>query len=234
MSNLEVIHHFPSQRRTLLSSIRAMDPEESNPITFNLDYFKEKVSQHLAFQIQFLVGGKKNHRIVLDEVTSTYVMSFPCWRDLGSPTLTTSPTTLKTFDGRGFQRHELLQYFTVTLKGKTVSIDIKVVDAPMNHNLLLSHSWFYAMTLVASSMFRILQFPHQGKFVIVDQLDYIAPNIHNFTVNNVPFLGHSSLESVGICILKDSLLMGDFSLPVPATPRVSTLNMISTQVQQSL
>jgi hypothetical protein len=156
MSNLEVIHHFPSQRRTLLSSIRAMDPEESNPITFNLDYFKEKVSQHLAFQIQFLVGGKKNHRIVLDEVTSTYVMSFPCWRDLGSPTLTTSPTTLKVFYGHVLQPYRLLQYLVVTLKGKTISVDIKVVDAPLYYNLLLSHSWFYAMIVFASSVFCIL------------------------------------------------------------------------------
>jgi hypothetical protein len=58
-----------------------------------------------------------------------------------------SPTTLKAFDGHGFQPHRLLQYFTVTLKGKTISVDIEVVDAPLDYNLLLGHSWFYAMTV---------------------------------------------------------------------------------------
>jgi hypothetical protein len=40
MSALEVLQHFPSQRRTLLAAIRAIDPESSNNITFNLDNFK--------------------------------------------------------------------------------------------------------------------------------------------------------------------------------------------------
>jgi hypothetical protein len=233
MSTLEVLQHCPSQRRTLLSAIGAMDPEESNLITFNLDYFKEKVSHHLAFQIQVLVGGKNIHRTVLDEGASTCVMYFPCWRALGSPTLTPSPTTLKAFDGHGFQPHGLLQYFIVTLKGKTVSVDIEVVDVPLDYNLLLGRSWFYAMTVIASSVFRILRFPHQGNIIIVDQLEYTTPDLNNVTTNNVPFLGQNNFESVGVGLLKDSSLMGVFPFPTPPTMQVSTLNMISTQVRQS-
>ena len=44
-----------------------MDPEESNMITFNLDYFKARLSHHLEFQIQILVGGKNIHRTIFDE-----------------------------------------------------------------------------------------------------------------------------------------------------------------------
>jgi hypothetical protein len=36
MSALEVLQHFPSQRRTLLAAIGEIDPESSNNITFNL------------------------------------------------------------------------------------------------------------------------------------------------------------------------------------------------------
>jgi hypothetical protein len=165
MSTLEVLQHCPNQRRTLLSTIGAMDPEESNLITFNLDYFKERVSHHLAFQIQVFISEHTIHRTVLDEGASTCVMSFPCWRALGSPALIPSPTTLKAFDGHGFQPHGLLKYFTVTLKGKTVPVDIEVVDAPLDYNLLLGRSWFYAMTVVTSSVFRILRFPHQGNII---------------------------------------------------------------------
>jgi hypothetical protein len=103
MSTLKVLQHFPSQHRTPLLAIGAMDHEESKLITFNLDYFKERVSHHLAFQIQVLAGGKNIHRTVLDEGASNCVMSLPCWRALGSPTLIPSPTTLKAFDGHGFQ-----------------------------------------------------------------------------------------------------------------------------------
>jgi hypothetical protein len=40
MSILEVLQHFPSQRRTLLAAIGVIDPESSNNITFNLGKFK--------------------------------------------------------------------------------------------------------------------------------------------------------------------------------------------------
>jgi hypothetical protein len=205
-----------------------MDPEESNLITFNLDYFKKRLSHHLAFQIQVLVGGNNIHHMFLDEEYSTCVMYFPCWRALGSP------TTLKSFDGRGFQPHGLLQSYIVTLNGKTVSVDIKVVDAPLDYNLLLGHSWFYAMTIITSSVFHILRFPHQGKIIIVDQLEYTTLDLHNLASNNVPFLGWNSFESVGVGLLKDSSLMGVFPSPAPPTSQVSMLNMISTQLKKSL
>ena len=85
------------------------------------------------------------------------------------------------------------------------------------------------MTAITSSVFRILQFPHQGKIVTVDQIDYGTHNLHDFAVNSVPFLGSSlGYESVGVGLLKDSSLMGIFPLPPPDTPLVSTLNMILT------
>ena len=115
-------------------------------------------------------------------------MYFPCWRALGSPKFNQSPTTLKSFYGCGFHTHIILQSFIVTLKGKIVSVDIEVVDTTLDYNFLLGHSWFYAMTLVTSLVFCILRFPHQGKIIIVDQLDYTTPYFHNVAANNVPLL----------------------------------------------
>jgi hypothetical protein len=34
--------------------------------------------------------------------------------------------------------------------------NIEVVNAPLDYNLLLGHSWFYAMIVVTYLMFRIL------------------------------------------------------------------------------
>ena len=101
-------------------------------ITFNMDYFKERLSHHLVLQIQILVSGKKIHRTILDEGASTCVMSLPCWKSLGFIELTMSPITLKVFDGCGFQPHKLLQCFIVTLNGKTILVDIEVVDVPLD------------------------------------------------------------------------------------------------------
>jgi hypothetical protein len=64
MSTLKVLQNYPNKCRTLLSSIGAMDPKESNLITFNLDYFKERLSHNLSLKIQILVGGKNIHHTV--------------------------------------------------------------------------------------------------------------------------------------------------------------------------
>jgi len=138
-------------------------------------------------------------------------MFLPCWRALGSLALILSPTTLKEFEGHGFQPHRLLKSFVVTLKGKIFLVDIKVVDAPLDYNFLLGHSWFYVMIVIACSVFRILQFLHQRNIIIVDQLEYITPYLNNVTTNNVPFLGQNNFESVGVGLLKDFLSHGGFS-----------------------
>ena len=81
------------------------------------------------------------------------MLSLTCWKSLGSPELVTSPMTLKSFNGRGFQPHGLISALVVELGGKTVSIQVEVVDAPLDYNLLLGINWFYAMTNVASTVF---------------------------------------------------------------------------------
>jgi len=144
-------------------------------------------------------------------------MYFPCWRALHSLALIPSPTSLKFFDGHGFQPHGVLKSFIVTLKDKNVLFHIKVVDAPLDYNFLLGHSWFYAMTLVASSVFCILRFPRQGKIIIVDKLEFKTPDLSNVATNNLPFLGHNNFESVGVGILKDSSFMVIFPFPCPPT-----------------
>lgn len=58
MLTLEVLHHFPSQRMTLLSSIGEVDPSVSNLNFFNMEHYKPQLSQNLAFQIHTLVHGK--------------------------------------------------------------------------------------------------------------------------------------------------------------------------------
>jgi hypothetical protein len=123
------------------------------------------------------------------------------------------------------------------LGGKTVTVDVKVVDAPLDYNLLLGRSWFYAMTIVASSVFRCVQFPHQDKIVTIDQLDLCTTNARVPATNNIPLLGDHKItyESVGVGLLKYSSLMGTFPTPLlPTTHHIATVDMILTAAYQSL
>ena len=106
-------------------------------IHFNLENYKSRLPHKLAFQVVTKVVGKKVFRTILDEGASTSVLSLSCWKALGSPELITSPMTLKAFDGRGFQLHILISSLAVKLGGKTISIQVEVVDAPLDYNLLI-------------------------------------------------------------------------------------------------
>jgi hypothetical protein len=164
-------------------------------------------------------------------------MSLACWKSLKSPTLNKSPTMLRAFNGRGFHPHGLLQSLPIQLGGKMVTVDIEVVDAPLDYKLLLGRSWFYAMTIVASSVFRCVQFPHQGKIVTIDQLDLCTIDARTPATNNIPFLGDHKItyESVDFGLIKYSSLMGTFPTPLPPTTHhIASIDMISTVAYQSL
>jgi hypothetical protein len=63
-----------------------------------------------------------------------------------------------------------LPQFPVTLGGKTVFIDVMVVQDPLNFSLLLGWDYVYAMKAIMSTLFRVISFPHDGRVVTIDQL----------------------------------------------------------------
>ena len=122
----------------------------------------------MGFQIPVLVKNRPCFRTIIDEGASTCIMSIQCWRSLGSPTLNQFPMILKAFDGRGFHPFGILQDLSIGVKGKTVNLDVEVVDAPLDYNLLLGRSWSYAMTTIVSLVFRLIKFPHNGNIITID------------------------------------------------------------------
>ena len=66
-----------------------------------------------------------------------------CWKGLGSPELSKSATMLTSFDGRSIRLQRILPSLKVRLGGKTVAIDVEVVDVPLDYNLLLGRNWIY-------------------------------------------------------------------------------------------
>ena len=99
MSTLEVLQSCPTQRKNLLTTLGALDPDNSNLIHFNVKNYNYRLPHKLAFQIIMNVVEKKVFRTVLDEGASTSVLSLSCWKAIGSPELMKSLTTLKSFDG---------------------------------------------------------------------------------------------------------------------------------------
>ena len=128
---------------------------------------------------------------VIDEGAATSVMSLSCWKGLGSPELSKYMTMLTNFDGRLFRPHGILPSLKVRLGGKTVAIEVEVVDAPLDYNLLLGRNWMYSMQAIASSTFRIVCFPHNGKIVTIDQMAFKNLPVTTSSEASVPKVEHS-------------------------------------------
>ena len=120
---------------------------------------------------------------------------------------------LTAFDGRSFSPHDIIPSLKVCLGGKTIAIEVEVVDAPLNYNLLLGQNWMYSMQAVASSVFRVVCFPHNGKIVTIDQMTFKNSPITASSRASVPVVEHShpATGSVGVGMYPS--LMGSFSCP---------------------
>jgi hypothetical protein len=180
MSALEVLQRFPSQRKDLLTTLGST--ETCNPGTIMLDTtdLKPLLPYHVAFQIVVAYPTKTFNRnifcTVVDEGALTCVMLLACWKAIGQPVLSPSPTLLTAFNDCSFRPHGIIPSFPVQLGGKTVCVEVEVVDAPLDYNLLLGRSWTYAMQDVVATVFWVLLFPHEGQIVTIDQLSFSRPD----------------------------------------------------------
>jgi hypothetical protein len=136
MSALEVLQTCPTQRNAFLSSLGALDPSGSKVIKFDVADVKPHFPYHVAFQIHVEGMNVTIKHTLIDEGASTFIMSLSCWKSIGSLPISQSMIMLTTFDGHSFKSHGILPTFLVQLGGNTVEVEVKVVDAPLDYNLL--------------------------------------------------------------------------------------------------
>jgi hypothetical protein len=98
--------------------------------------------------------------------------------------------------------------------GKTILIDIEVIDTPLDYNIFFGCSYMYAMKVVASSMFRMMMFPHNGKIITIDQVSHYDPNPSSNIDNILPLVNTNPdaypLIEMGPRIFKDPSLLGTY------------------------
>ena len=68
------------------------------------------------------------------------VMFISCLKYLGSPKFVPSNTLSTTFDERSFRSQGILLDFEIKLERKAVSVEVEVIDAPLDYNLLLGRN----------------------------------------------------------------------------------------------
>jgi hypothetical protein len=176
---------------------------------------KPRLPYHVAFQIHVEYSKYIIKRSVVDEGVATYMMSLVCWKSLGSPTLSKSLNMLTTFDGHSFHPHGILSAFPFQLSGNIVEVEVEVVDATLNYNLLLGLNWTYSMVVFVSSVFRTLCFPHEGEIVTINQLSFMYSSPNASVGSSIPVIDNSQPTIENINVKMYSSLMGTFHFSAP-------------------
>ena len=129
----------------MLFSLGINDDNSSSIIKFETMGLQPRFPYYMSLLIHVECLNNTMKCNVIDEGASVSVMSLSCWKGLGSPKLSQFATMLKAFDGRSFQPHRILPSLEVQLGGKTIMIEVEVVDAPLDYNFLLGQNWMYSM-----------------------------------------------------------------------------------------
>ena len=140
MSALEVFQSCLLQRKALLSSLGVNDDNSSSIIKFETVGLQPRLPYYMSLLIHVECLNKTVKCTVIDEGVAASMMSLACWKGLGFPELSKYATMLTVFDGRSFRPHRILPSLKVRLGGKTVAIEVKVVDVPLDYNLLLGRN----------------------------------------------------------------------------------------------
>ena len=98
-----------------------------------------------------------------------------CLAETRVPTLQPSSTALRAYDGHSTKAQGNLLNAPISLASKTILIDTEVVKAQLDYNLILRRSYMYSMRAMASTIFQLLMFLHDGNIVTFDQLTYYNP-----------------------------------------------------------
>jgi hypothetical protein len=78
------------------------------------------------------------------------------------PPLAPVTQNMLSFNRRTSQPLGTLPQFLITLGGRTVVVNVMVVQDPLDFALLLGWDYVYAMKAIVSTFFRVIYFPHDG------------------------------------------------------------------------
>jgi hypothetical protein len=95
-----------------------------------------------------------------------------------------------------------------------VCVEVEVVDASLDYNLLLGRSWTYAMQAVVATVFWVLLFPHKDRIVTIYQLSFSRPD-PSLGVSAVLMIDNPQPGIINIGVGLCPYLMGTFNYPPP-------------------
>jgi hypothetical protein len=210
-------------------------PHPSWTITFDWDQLiQARLPSSTPFKIQVIINTFTVYQCIIDDGESSCIMSSSAWKQLVSPTLIPSMTELISFDGRLCSPLWILPNLLIEMGGKIVLINVVVVDGLVDYNILLGCDFIYAMSVLVSSLFPVIIFPHEGCIITIDKLSYIDPSpqdSHNRISHHVAHIESMHYVSTSTSHETSTPLTND---PMPIEPPPHHLGLKDVWIHSSL
>jgi len=117
---------------------------------------------------------------IIDEGAFMSILSSTAWKALGSPSLFPEMRNLTGFNKGTNRPLGILLNVPITLRRKTIHMNVMVVQGPLDYNILLGREYIYSMGAIVSSLFRVMCSPHEGRVVkLIDQISFPSSHIAN-------------------------------------------------------
>ena len=91
-----------------------------------------------------------------------------------------------------------------------MSVEVEVIDAPLDYKLLLGRSWNYAMSAIVSVVLRVVVFLHKGKLVTVEQISFTWKGHMETNESTMPLVDQVKTASKSLWDGMYASLMGTF------------------------
>jgi hypothetical protein len=190
-------------------------PPSNESFLFNWDVLTgPRLPSHIPFKITVKVCGRDVPQTLIDEGSSVSILSSLAWQALGYPQLVSITQNLFSFNKRTNHPLGILPQFPVTLGGKTIIVDVMVVQDPLDFDLLLGRDYVYAMKAIVSTRFHVIYFPHDGRIVTIDQLSFIGLDSMTYlngsyrqTVSPLPQVNYVALSPMTSVVDEDEPLI---------------------------
>ena len=95
----------------------------------------------------------KISRTIVDEGASISILSSITWKSIGSCNIEPTYIQLLVFNRSISEPLGVLPQFPITLGGKTINIDVMVMQGPLDFNFVLDCDYIYSMKVVVSTLF---------------------------------------------------------------------------------
>jgi len=119
-------------------AIYSIPPPSNLVVSFDWNQLgRPRLSASLPFRIIVQIYRMVMASTIIDEGASVSILSSIAWKALGSPALLPEMRNLTGFDKGTSRPLGILPNVAITLKGKTIQMNVMVVQGPLDYNLLL-------------------------------------------------------------------------------------------------